>query len=229
MTERGSPRRASELSEAEVTERERDADDSERSLGRAIAVGLPLTGIAAAVVVGFLSSFGTALLVLAASALTGTIAFLWASVRTLSGEAPLPAGFEAIARQGHAAVDPLGERKRRVLRALKDLEGEHALGRMDDADYGAFVTRYRAEAKAVMREMDLEVGPARIEAERVASEYLQRRGLGSAKRVGKEAPVVVSGRRQCQACQASNEADATFCKACGAAIESALGKADAKP
>jgi len=224
MTERGVQRRA-----ARVAERALDADESERSLGRAIAIGLPLTGVATAVVVGIVASFGTALLVLAASALIGTIALLWASVRTLSGDAPLPSGFEAIARQRHA-VDPLGERKRRVLRALKDLEGEHAIGKIDDADYAAFVTRYRAEAKAVMREMDLDVAPSRDEAERIAREFLQRKGLGPAKSAD-AAPrsPVEPARRACGACKASNEPDAVFCKACGAAIAKEHGETDAAP
>jgi len=226
MIELGTHGRAPQ-SDADTAARARDADDSERSLGRALAMGLPLAGIASAVVAGFVTSFGTALLVLAASALIGTIAFLWASVRTLSGDAPLPSGFEALARQHHAGVDLLGERKRRVLRALKDLEGEHALGKIDDADYGVFVTRYRSEAKAVMREMDLEVGPARVEAERIAREFLQRRGLTPAKLADTELAPVDPGRRVCTACHASNEADAAFCKACGASIKKAADGADA--
>jgi hypothetical protein len=224
MTEHGRPLRAGESSRLRATEPERDADDSERSLGRAVAVTLPLAGIGSAVAVGFYASFGTALLVLAASALIGTIAFLWASVRTLSGDAPLPVGFESLARQRHAGVDSLGERKRQVLRSLKDLEGEHALGRIDDTDYSSFVTRYRAEAKAVMREMDLEGGPARAEAERVAREYLEKRGLGTEPPPGP----VSSDRRECRTCHASNESDATFCKACGASISSSPEKTDAK-
>jgi len=225
MTEQASRRPEAEVSHGEVS-RAHDADDSERSLGRVVAIGLPVAGVACAVVTGVVASFGTALLVLAASALLGTIALLWASVRTLSGDAPLPSGFEAIARQRHA-VDPLGERKRRVLRALKDLEGEHALGKIDDADYTLFVARYRSEAKAVMREMDLEVAPAREEAERVAREYLQREGLGPAK--GTKAKALASGpaRRKCGSCQASNEPDAVFCKACGGSMASAAEEGDA--
>jgi len=222
MTERGVPRRAAR---ARVTERAQEADESERSLGRAIAIGLPAIGVAAAVVVGIVASFGTALLVLAAGVLVGAIALFWASVRTLSGDAPLPSGFEAIARQ-RQPVDALGERKRRVLRAIKDLEGEHALGKIDDADYDAFIARYRAEAKAVMREMDREVAPARDEAERVAREYLERKGLGPAKSSGAGSPGPGDpARRTCGACSASNEADASFCKSCGASM--AKERADA--
>jgi hypothetical protein len=192
-------------------------------------MGLPAAGIIAAVVVGVVTSFGTALLVLAATALIGTIALLWASVRTLSGDAPLPSGLEAVARQRHA-VDPLDQKKRRVLRALKDIEAEHALGKIDDADYDAFVTRYRGEAKALMREMDLEVAPSRDDAERVAREYLKSQGIAPAGTSPVLPPVVKteSGRRTCGSCHASNESDALFCKSCGASITKPEG-ADATP
>ncbi len=228
MTERGGRQRSAALPNAEVAARAQVADDSERALGRAVAIGLPLAGIGTAVVVGVVASFGTAILVLAASALIGTIGLLWASVRTLSGDAPLPAGLEEIARQRHA-FDPLGERKRRVLRALKDLEAEHSLGKIDDADYGVFVTRYRAEAKEVMREMDEEVAPSRDEAERVAREYLKRRGLSPPKAADAEPLDLEPRRRECRASQASNEPDAVFCKTCGGALEKPAEKADATP
>ncbi len=104
---------------------------------------------------------------------------LWASVRTLSGDAPLPADLELLAAQ-HRDVDALGEQKRRVLRALKDLEGERALGKIDEADYEAIAMQYRDEAKALMRQMDADVAPALAEAEKVAREYLAAQGLGPA-------------------------------------------------
>ena len=99
-------------------------------------------------------------------------------MRTLSGDAPLPVDLEALAAQ-HRDVDALGEQKRRVLRALKDLEGERALGKIDDADYEAIAMQYREEAKALMREMDRNVAPALAEAERIAREYLAAQGLGA--------------------------------------------------
>jgi hypothetical protein len=195
-------------------------DDAERALGRAVAIGLPVASIVGALVVGFVSSVGSALLVLASGALLGTIALLWASVRTLSGDAPLPSDLEAMAAQRHG-IDARAEHKRRVLRALKDLESEHAIGKIDDADYDSFVARYREEAKAVMREMDLQVAPVREQAEQLAREYLQRRGLES----GRSASTAIAppgvrprtdGRIECERCQGSNEVDAAFCKQCGA-------------
>jgi hypothetical protein len=209
----------------------RDADEAERSLGRAVAVGLPVVSVVAAVVVGVVASLGSGLLVLAAGALLGTIALLWASVRTLSGDAPLPVDLEAIAARGHG-VDDLGEQKTRVLRALKDLESEHALGKIDDADYSVIVARYRDEAKSVMRQMDLEVAPLRDEAERLVRDYLKKKGVGSGASAessapadvapaAPEAPTTASARPACPSCGTSNDADAAFCKKCGSAMKPA--------
>jgi hypothetical protein len=177
------------------------------------------------------AGFGSALLILAAGALLGAIALLWASVRTLSGDAPLPAGFEGATLARHG-VDDLAERKLRVLRALKDLEGEHALGKIDDADYRTVSAKYREEAKAVMRKMDLEIAPRLEEAERLAQEYLAQpsHSGGAAASSASAAPVAASdGRRTCPSCATSNEADATFCKQCGTSMSGSRSteKADA--
>jgi hypothetical protein len=200
-----------------------DGDEAERVLGRAVAVGLPIACVGAAILVGWLTSVGSAVLVLASGALLGAIALLWASVRTLTGDAPLPEDLEALAAQ-HRGVDALAEHKRRVLMALKDLHNEHALGKIDDADYEEIATQYRDQAKAVMREMDLVVAPAMAEAERIAREYLANKGLGTA---GKTAPAGSTAhpakddapaRRTCAGCATSNEPDAAFCKKCGATM-----------
>ena len=199
--------------------RGREGDDAERALGRAVAIGLPVLGVVAAIVVGARTSVGPALLVLAAVALLGTISLLWASVRTLSGDAPLPADLEAPAVQ-RAGTNALAERKRRVLRALKDLEAEHAIGKIDDADYEAVVAKYRDEAKEVMRQMDVEVSPLRGEAERIARKYLEARGLAGPAPANdaKDDAVDAGDRLACAGCGTSNESDATFCKRCGAAL-----------
>src|SRR5579872_5932152 len=105
-----------------------ETEEAERRLGRAVALGLPLLGGAGAVVAGVTASFGSAILVLASTALLSTIALLWVSLRTLSGDAPLPTAFED-GPPRDARTDDLSERKRRVLRALKDLENERGLGK----------------------------------------------------------------------------------------------------
>ena len=154
-----------------------DAAEAERRLARYAAYGIPAATVGTAIVVGFVMSLGPAILVLAAGTLLGVIALLWASLRTLSGEAPLPLELEAMAVRSRK-VDDLGERKRRVLRALKDLELEHSVGKIDDKDYASLGDRFRGEAKDLMREMDGQIDPLRDEAERIAKKYLAKRGLG---------------------------------------------------
>ncbi|MDP9036571.1 MAG: zinc ribbon domain-containing protein [Myxococcota bacterium] len=200
----------------------REWDEAERSLGRAVAVGLPIASVAAAIVVGTWASLGSALLVLASGALLGAISLVWVSVRTLSGDAPLSVGFQALAARRHG-VDALTEDKRRVLRALKDLDNEHALGKIDDRDYEEIVASYREDAKALMRAMDLEVAPLRDEAERVAREHLVRIGLSFEVTPEEAVPAPSSSppivRVACRKCGTSNEPDASFCKQCGSALE----------
>ncbi|HEV3193063.1 MAG TPA: zinc ribbon domain-containing protein [Polyangiaceae bacterium] len=223
----------------------RDGDDTERLLGRAFAWGLPVVSVLTAGVVVWVASLGPALLVLASGAMLGTIALLWASLRTLSGDAPLPAGLEATASHRHV-VTRLADDKRRVLRALKDLESEHALGKIDEGDYQTLSSRYREEAKAMMRRLDEDIAPMRDEAERLAREYVEGKGLHvaspatsvdltpttaptpfgagapndkpGAAGAPNDRPGAKTPRLECPFCNASNEADATFCKSCGGTI-----------
>jgi hypothetical protein len=196
-------------------------DEVERALGRGIARVLPIGTLVVAVAVGYLAGVGSALLVVAAGGLIGAVGLFWASLRTLSGDAPLASGFEALERP-EGDVDMLEEEKRRLLRALKDLESEHEIGKIDDTDYEEFVARYRAETKVVMRKMDGEVAPFRDEAERIAREYLRGQGLDedSARVAGAPvAPSLAAERVPCGGCGASNEPDAAFCKKCGASLK----------
>ncbi len=226
-TRKARPTAAKRNRQADPPRREPDGgEDAERSLGRAVAIGLPVATLVGAIAVGVVAGLGSGLLVLASGALLGTIALLWASVRTLSGDAPLQTGFQTAAALRHG-VDALGEEKRRVLRQLKDLEAEHALGKIDDADYETLVARYRAEAKNVMREMDREVGPLRAEAERIAREYLAKRGLTDGAPATEPSPEPDLDRASCAKCGTSNESDAAFCKKCGAAMRPAEEKVDA--
>lgn len=205
-----------------------EGDAAERSIARVVAVGLPGTTLAGAIAAGLAAGPGSSLLVLASGALLGTIALLWASLRTLSGDAPLPVNLEASAFRTHQPTE-ISERKRRVLRALKDLESEHALGKIDDDDYEVLAARYRDEAKDLMRNLDRETGPARAEAERIAQEYLSRRARD--REPGQRpatalAPEEASAPKDqmllrfgCPRCGISNEADASFCKSCGQALD----------
>jgi hypothetical protein len=201
-------------------------DDSERALARMFAFGLPMTGLLAAAIVAWVGGLAPAILVLAGTALAGTIAFFWASLRTLSGEAPLPEG--VLAHSTWSRV-PAPERKREALRALKDLELEHSIGKIDDADYQEMSTRYRATAKAILRELDTELAPQRERAEVLVKSYLEKRNVkvattGEAPPEEEEASEdaapekETSPRLTCEKCGVSNEPDAAFCKKCGGGL-----------
>jgi hypothetical protein len=206
--------------------------DAERALGRNVAWGIPTVTVVASVVMYFVAGPGPMILVLAAGALLGVIALFWASLRTLSGDAPLPEGMEAVAAR-NATGGTLDDRKRRVLRALKDLELEHSMGKIDDADFNQISARYREQAKALMRDADLAIEPMRAKAEELARQHLAKKGLGDkgeASRVEPEeddssekeataAPKETANARvACPKCATSNETDASFCKKCGASL-----------
>jgi zinc-ribbon domain len=219
MTE-GKVRKGRRQALKEHGRRSEDNARAERSLGRVVSIGLPVTCVAVAVLASVAGSVGPALLVLASGALLGAIALVWASIRTLSGDAPLSVGLELAATR-QVVGDDLAEQKRRILRALKDVEGERALGRIDDADYEELVARYRDEAKTVMRELDRQVAPMREEAERKATQYLARHGFRSAETLADNPEPKGEtrvDRLACPKCGASNEDDASFCKACGGAM-----------
>jgi hypothetical protein len=197
---------------------DRADDDAERALAKMFAVGVPLVGAAAGGVAAIVGGLPQALLVFAGTALIGTIGFFWASLRTLSGHAPLGAG---VASHALASRVVAPERKREALRALKDLEFEHSVGKIDDADFHELEERYRATAKAVMREMDADLAPRREEAERLVAKHLARRERDAEAIDAEREPARAAARVACPKCRASNEPDAAFCKKCGAPLPSA--------
>jgi len=225
------PRSTEERSAEAAPDREAPADASELLLARRVAAGAPIVTLFAASVVGATVALGPALLVLAGGALFGTIAFFWASLRTLGGEAPLAEGFETMSRRQVESPDGAAERKRTALRALKDLELEHSIGKIDDGDFAELSSRYRDDAKAIMREMDRDISPLRARAEEIAQSYLAKRGAlpdGAPAKATTEAaapgivvaqsPKTPAPRRTCPSCKVSNESDAEFCKGCGARL-----------
>lgn len=222
-----------------------DPADDERKLARGAAIAIPLTTVFAASVVGSILSAGPALLVLAAGILLGTIALFWASLRTLTGDAPLAEELEHASFS--ASNDALANRKKMLLRALKDLESEQAVGKIDAKDYGILSSRYREEIKDLMREMDESIEPHVTAAELALRKHLAKVGLvgdpfrapGKAAQAKDEAlerdetrdetddeadgetedtDAPAPSRPVCTACSTSNEIDAKFCKSCGATL-----------
>lgn len=229
-----------------------EAAEAERKLGKNLSLGIPAVAVVGAIGVGFVTSAGPAILVLLGGALLGAIAFLWASLRTLGGDAPLSEEMELLHVRGTSGAD-LSARKQKALRALKDLKHEHDIGKIDDADYKALEAKYRDEAKDVLRKLDTEIEPYRAKAEAVAEKHLAKVGLanGAASTAGKKnrkkraddgdeaetesadaaagtaakAPAKES-RKPCPKCETPNDTDAAFCKKCGTSLATEAAKAE---
>jgi hypothetical protein len=127
----------------------------------------------------------------------------------------------------------LEARKNAALRALKDIAFERSIGRLGEEDYKAA----RAEATAPRpappwRAIDEGVGPGATRAEALLDEAERRAtGAPAAEPCGcappddappDDAPGEVASTasdRACPACGTRNDADAVFCKRCGARVE----------
>lgn len=137
------------------------------TISGALIVGLGLAG----------REFGApgVVLGLAGATLIACIAAFWASVRTMIGETRL-SGAEAF------AIGTTGgamEQKRAVLRALKDLEFERAVGKISDEDYKVLVARYRADAKRLLKQIDEASAEKRARAEDLVNKQLEKLGLSA--------------------------------------------------
>ena len=202
------------------------ANLDERKVARGVAIGLPVTTFVAAMVTGQILGPSMAILVLGAGVLLGVVAILWASIRVLTGDAPLPPEIEAL-EQKSEAVDQLATQKKMMILGLKDLENEHAIGKLDDEDFAHISQTYRANLKAVLKEIDAQLEPFRAKAEAEAKLHLAK--AGRPKPVvaeedddddAAEAPVVVKKKERvtCPKCEESNEPDAKFCKGCATSL-----------
>jgi hypothetical protein len=90
-----------------------------------------------------------------------------------------------------------------VLRSIKELEFDKAMGKISEADFAEISSRLRARALALMA--DLDRAP-------VATAPKRRPAPASE-------PVVAASSRSCAACGTVNDADARFCKSCGTGLE----------
>jgi hypothetical protein len=98
-----------------------------------------------------------------------------------------------------------------VLRSLKELEFDFAMGKMAKADFDEMSARLRARALGLMRQLDAGGGYRDQIAKEIAAR-LERDGAGVHPEAFVEAPGL------CAACDTQNDRDAKFCKNCGAQL-----------
>jgi hypothetical protein len=193
----------------------------------------PLFTLLAAITAGTFYGVQLVVLTLAAAALLLVIFLLWSSVQALAGESELT--FEEAFSLGTRTAEE--EQKRAVLRALKDLEYERSVGKIGEDDYHEYAARYRAEAKRLIQVLDENLAEGRKQVELELARRLTKvagasadNGAGAEKKSAPsaaEAPdeaqeipekaqeTAAAATRECSECQAKNELDARFCKACG--------------
>lgn len=175
MSDKDTDRERSGTGEERTTEARapKRASSFEQSLVENAKVIVPAAIIVGAGIAARIQGAAAAILVLAGGALLGVIVVFWSSLRTLLGETPLT-GADAYAIGAPPAEE---ERKRAVLRALKDLEFERSVGKISEEDYELLVTKYREEGKRLLRAIDEGAGPERERAAAFVAERLRDEGL----------------------------------------------------
>jgi zinc-ribbon domain len=109
-------------------------------------------------------------------------------------------GREAEPLPPHSREQLLRE-KAMTLRSIKELEFDHAMGKVSDADFAAISSNLRARALALM-------------------DVLQRDAEKSGRTPAVKTPAVQAPRtRACNGCGTENDTDARFCKNCGRPLE----------
>ena len=119
----------------------------------------------------------------------------------------------------------LEREKTLVLRSIKELEFDRAMGKVSDKDFGEMSGRLRARAARLIRQLDAGAG-YRSEIEREIVKRIGEAPAGSkdqdpanANDVGRVLPSRPAGA--CPSCNTTNDADARFCKHCGHAVGTA--------
>lgn len=184
----------------------------------------------------------TIALAAAGAALVYALSRMYAMVRALAR----PDSLAQVGRGvGHFSQSELREEKRRLLRAIKELEFDHGMGKLSTADFEAVIGTYRVRAIEVMRaldgggdlhpelqkvltELDRKAGPptaptapaaptsAPVEAAPAPEAGLSPAPLRNMTEIS--APDLDRTSRICANCVGNNDNDAKFCKHCGVSL-----------
>lgn len=171
-----------------------------------------LAGLIGATVVVFESRGETPAGILMLSLMIFTAAVVgiaaWRMLAPFTGLAE-PVGPQMLGGRTHAALD---REKSLVLRSIKELEFDRAMGKVSDRDFAEMDRRLRARAARLIRQLD------------AGASYREQIEKEIARRVGEssQAPAALGESvKRCPACTTDNDSDARFCKRCGASLEAA--------
>lgn len=156
--------------------------------------------------------------------------------------APLAADESAVLgqRQSERARSAMEREKALVLRSIKELEFDRAMGKVSPRDFDDMAARLRARAMMLIKQADEGSVGYRELIERELSARLLTRGrpgapspspaghetpatspahAPAAAKAGRPAVEGASASPQCAACGTGNDRDAAFCKRCGTRLE----------
>jgi hypothetical protein len=100
----------------------------------------------------------------------------------------------------------LEQEKSLVLRTIKELEFDRAMGKISEEDFHEMSIRLRARATRLMKQLD------------AGSGYRAQVERDLAKRLGDSADKPAAAAPICAKCSTTNDPDARFCKNCGAQL-----------
>ena len=165
-----------------------------------------LAGLAGATAVVFVTQESTPAAVILLSLTVGAAAFVgvtaWRTFGPLAG-IQTERGTEVFGGRTRAALE---REKKLVLRAIKDLEFDRAMGKVSEKDFADVGARLRARAAGLIRQLDRGTGYRTAIEQEVASR-LRHTPLSAEDFRPAARPLCV--------CGTANDADARFCKSCG--------------
>jgi len=129
------------------------------------------------------------------------------------------ATYRAVAPLGAEALDepPAGSHTRATLerdkaltlRSIKELEFDHSMGKVSDADFAEMRDRLRARAVRLMTD---------LEGSQLYRQQIERDAAALGEPVTPSGEAAAAEGRTCPACGTVNDVDARFCKHCGAGV-----------
>jgi ribosomal protein L40E len=136
----------------------------------------------------------------------------WRAFSPLAGRSE-PAGPQVFGGRTRAALE---REKTLVVRSIKDLEFDHAMGKVSEKDFSEMSARLRGRAAGLIRQLD--AGTSYRQA--IEAEIEKRVGPRSEAKPVAAPPVAVPASEEkktkiCLSCCTQNDPDARFCKGCG--------------
>ena len=185
---------------------------------------LLLVATAIAVAAGVFATQGTSIVNTVAIAVA-IASVTWVAATAARTVAPLvaPDLVEQAEMVGGRTRAALEREKFLVLRSIKEVEFDRAMGKISDADFHEVAGRLRARAAGLLRQLDADSSGYRALIERELSTRVGRPAASpppaASAQETPDTPAPEPGT--CAACGTANDLDARFCKSCGERIEAA--------